>query len=75
MKDERDNIVRFQPRPKAPPPPKKRPAKARPTSHRGGEPAINWSRAPRAAVLIVGILFLMWLVGILANWVSGIGVS
>jgi len=72
MKDDQGNIVRFRPRPKAPPPPPepKRPPRSRPT----GEPPINWSRAPRAVVIILIVLLVMWLIGGFAGWISGIGV-
>lgn len=70
MPDERNNVVKFQPRPKPPPPPK-----AKPKIHRSGEPAVNWGRAPKAAVIIVLILAAMWLVGRLAGFVSGFGMG
>lgn len=72
MPDERNNVVKFQPRPKPPPPPK---AKPKAKVHRSGEPAINWSRAPKAAVIIIVIVALMWVVGRLAGFVSGFGMG
>ena len=75
MKDDPGNVVRFQPRPKAPPPPK---AKAKPQPYRPsrayGERAINWSRAPKAAVIIVIFFLLMWLLGGVADWIGGVGI-
>jgi hypothetical protein len=71
MKEPEGNVVRFRPKPKRPPPPPKAaPVKRRPT----GERAVNWSRAPKA-LIIIGLFFLaMWLVGLLANFISGVGV-
>lgn len=68
MNDRRDNVVKFKPPPKRPDPP-------RPKRRPNGEPAINWSRAPKAIVLIVIFMVFMWLVGGLAGWISGIGVG
>ena len=75
MKDDPGNVVRFRPRPKrpAPPPaPKSRPQPYRPT-RTGHEPAINWSRAPKAIVLLVLFFIAMALVGGLGDWIGRIG--
>lgn len=77
MKDDPGNVVRFRPRPKAPPPkPKSKPKqKAQPYRPAGGqgEPAINWSRTPKAAVIIVLFLAAMWLLSGLAGWIGRLG--
>jgi hypothetical protein len=70
MKESEGNIVRFRPRPKAPPP-KPAPVRSRPA----GERAVNWSRAPKALVIIGLFVAAMWLVGLLANMISGVGVG
>jgi hypothetical protein len=70
MKDERSNIVKFRPRPKQPPAPARSAAR-----HSSGEPAINWSRAPKALVMIVIFFVLMWVVSSLAGWISNIGMG
>lgn len=76
MKDDPGNVVRFRPRPKAPAPPKAK-AKAKPQpyrpTHGQGERAINWSRAPKAAVIILLFFLAMWLVGGMSDWISRIG--
>ena len=75
MKDERhDNVVRFRrPTAKKPPPPQRKPA--RPARRPGGgEPAINWSRAPKAIALILIFFLVMWLLNGLGGWISGVGV-
>jgi len=35
---------------------------------------VNWSRAPTAIVIIALFFLAMWLLGGLADWISGIGV-
>ena len=75
MTDDRDNVVRFRPRPKRPaptPPPKPYCPNVRRPS---GQPAVNWSKAPKAAALIVIVLLFFWLVGGLADWISRIGLG
>ncbi len=75
MRDDHNNVVQLPKRPRRPPPaPAPTPKPFRPSSRRGsGEPAINWSRAPKAIVLIGIILLFTWLVGGLSGWISGIG--
>lgn len=72
MQDERNNVVKFQPRPKPPPAPK---PKKGPKAYRGGQPAVNWSRVPRAALIILIFLVLMWLVGRLASGITSFGLN
>ena len=77
MKDDPGNVVPFRPRPKAPPSKPKPKAKAppyRPSGHRG-ERAINWSRAPKAAVIILIFFLAMWLLGGMADWIGRIRVG
>ena len=70
MKEPEGNVVRFRPKPKRPPPP----PKAAPVRRRAsGEQAVNWSRAPKALVIIALFFLAMWLVGGLASLISGIG--
>ena len=72
MKDEPGNVVRFQPRPKAPPPPK---VKAKPYRPRtGAEKAVNWSRVPKALIIIVLFFGAMWLLGGLGDLIGRIGI-
>jgi hypothetical protein len=74
MKDDPGNVVRFQPRPKAPPAPK---PKAQPKAYRpntGGEKAINWSRAPKALIIIALFFGVMWLLGGLGDLIGGVGI-
>jgi hypothetical protein len=73
MKDDPGNVVRFRPRPKAPPP-KPKPQAIRPSRHHG-ERAINWSRAPKAAIIILIFFLAMWLLGGMAGWIGKIGVG
>lgn len=75
MKDDPGNVVRFQPRPKPPPKPK---AKVKPTPkpyrpNTGGEKAINWSRAPKALVIIALFFAVMWLLGGMSQLIGRIG--
>jgi hypothetical protein len=71
MKDDKGNVVRFQPRPKPPPPPKPKAKPYRPNT--GPEKAINWSRAPKALVIIVLFFAVMWLLGSLTDLIGRIG--
>jgi hypothetical protein len=70
-------VVRFRPRPKRPapaPPPRPQPRAYRPNTG-GHEPAINWSRAPKAIVLLVLFFIAMALIGGLGDWIGRIGAS
>ena len=77
MKEDPGNVVRLRPRPKRPAPPP--PSKSRPQPYRanrgGHEPAINWSRAPKAIVLLVLFFIAMALIGGLGDWIGRIGVG
>lgn len=75
MNDERrDNVVRFRrPPPKKPAPPQRKPPQPFRRAGPGGEPAINWARAPKAIALIVVFFLLMWLLNGLGGLISGIG--
>ena len=77
MKEDPGNVVRLRPRAKRPPPPP--PSKSRPQPYRanraGHEPAINWSRAPKAIVLLVLFFIAIALVGGLGDWIGRIGVG
>jgi hypothetical protein len=74
MNDDPNKVLKFRPRPKPPAPPK--PPKTRSSRpRRGGEPAINWSRAPRALAIVALILIFLWLVGWGVEQISGIGVG
>lgn len=71
MKEEPGNVVRFRPKPKQPKP---KPAPPRKAQRPGGaEPAVNWSRAPRFLAVTVVVLAVLWLLGQLSGWVSGVG--
>ena len=68
MKDDPGNVVRFQPRPKRtvpppPSPPRPQPYRTGRANPRGHGPAINWSRAPKAIVLLVIFFVAMALIG------------
>lgn len=76
MKDDPGNVVRFRPRPKAPAPSKAK-SKTKPyqPSRGGGERAVNWSRAPKAAIIILIFFLVMWLLGGMADWIGTIGIG
>ena len=77
MTDDRDNVVRLRPRSKRPPqPPTPKLKPVRSNAYRpAGQPAVNWSKAPKAAALIVIVLLFFWLIGGFADWISGIGLG